>query len=508
VQLTAVDRQGEIAVSVNGVRSNSIPVPFLWAFAPSGTTGRLEVNPNRANSTRGVGLLSDQEGGVFALYAPFRDTGLFTDGIYLQRFDSAGARLLAQEAEGGIVIAPQRDASDGSLSGATAQPADGTNLHLTWGRRLDPVLTSNYTLCWQKRSVLGVKLGPSTQGTAQADYCQPLTTFGASPTFFSAVLATVSDGVGGFFATFTGTLSLQSRMVARFNSDGQKIFEVTVATPTQEAQAPVVVTLAGGDLLLLTLDSNSKLRAQRYSKSNGAELWAAGGVIVSDAVGSVDFATVRTITNDDGGASLFFFVNNGAASRFVGQKLNDAGATQWGTSGTNLSAQVTAGNPRSLAAIPIAGGAVVFAYSSASYLRIGKLLADGTVPVSPSFIAEVPIAIDGAANVQEGVSLAADGAGGVYATWLDCRFDDGGSCNPSYYQVFGQRFSANLAQAWTAGGVQLTFDLNSSASYSGVVSLGSLGAFLATSAVLTPPSPISGAARGVTFLRRLTPSGR
>jgi hypothetical protein len=201
---------------------------------------------------------------------------------------------------------------------------------------------------------------------------------------------------------------------------------------------PAIDSDAAGGAFVAYGGNSSQPRAQRVNAA-GAPQWGADGVQLTNASSTMrDPAIVRDI-NGAGGAIVVWRQDNGAGGLpdIYAQKVNAAGAIQWGPTGVAVT--MSSMNSETLPALVSdgAGGAFITYFNGTSGCRIQRLNSSG--------VSQWPTtSLSGISNNRR-PAIVADGSGGAIVAWA--------SGNNG---IFTQRVSSLGDKLWSPGaGVQL-----------------------------------------------------
>lgn len=217
-------------------------------------------------------------------------------------------------------------------------------------------------------------------------------------------------------------------------------FNVPISTAPGAQRVPQVVPDGtGGAIIVWWTESGGILDdiyAQRVDAS-GAPQWTANGVPV---VSSSQIETTFGIVSDGAGGVIVTWPQyTGPTTLEVrAQRLNAAGAQQWGAGGVTVGAT---GNYPAIASDGL-GGAILFWRDSrvADEIYAQRIDATGTSQWTAN-----GVAVCTAAGTKINPRVVADGSSGAIASWIDYR-----GANPN---VYVQRMDATGTPLWTADGV-------------------------------------------------------
>ncbi len=307
----------------------------------------------------------------------------------------------------------------------------------------------------------------------------------------------VSDGAGGALVAWHDARPTEPSggvcYAQRVNATGVSQWALNgVALSTtgdlSDPPAPAIASDGAGGAFVAYGGSSSQPRVQ-WVNAAGVPQWGPNGVQLTNAVTTTrDLGLVRDI-GGVGGAIVVWrqFNGTGGTSDIYAQKVDAAGATQWGSAGAAVT--TTNMNNENLPVIVSngAGGAIVAWFNGTGGCRVERLSATGlgqwgtTILSNASNNRRPAIVTDGAGGAvvgwasgntgifvqrvssvgdklwsptNAGVLLSADGnqctmipdgAGGAIVTWQDFR-------TGSNYNIFAQKLNGAGATQWVANG--------------------------------------------------------
>lgn len=264
-------------------------------------------------------------------------------------------------------------------------------------------------------------------------------------------LVACSDSAGGAIVAWTDARSgTQSDIYAqRVSAAGTVPWTangVAVCTYAQNQRFPCITADGAGGAVIAWEDfgsaTNYDIYAQRVNAA-GTPLWNSNGAFACLATGD---QTDPTIAMDGNGGAYVAWsdLRSGSAltSDVYAQRLNDAGAAQWGTGGIGVCA--AANSQGEQAAIADGAGGVILAWAD---YRSGDLDiyaqrcgADGVAQWGANGRAVCTIA-----SSQTGPELVSDGSQGAVLAWYDFR--NGNT------DLYAQRVNSAGTALWTTNGV-------------------------------------------------------
>jgi hypothetical protein len=346
-------------------------------------------------------IASDDAGGAIVTWQDGR--GGWID-IYAQRVSAAGAVLWASD---GVAICM---AVDNQFTPAIVPDGTGGAIVAWYDRRN----VSSIDVYAQRISAAGV-----VQWTANGVALCTGTVF----PYDSPVI--VPDGAGGAIVAWQDSRNGSSNLdifAQRISAGGTVQWAtngVAVCAAAGVQDVPAMVSDDAGGAVLLWRDARTgstiDLHAQRISAA-GAVQWSANGVALCSATADLRFPV---ITSDGaGGAIAAWYDSRTGGYDVYAQRISAAGAVQWTASGVPLC--TASGEQQYPAIVPDgAGGAIVVWHDSrtGTYdIYIQRISAAGAVQWAAD-----GLALCTAHNIQEYPAIAADGAGGAIAAWMDGR---------------------------------------------------------------------------------------
>ena len=337
---------------------------------------------------------------------------------------------------------------------------------------------------------------------------------------------TVSDGASGVIVAWhdsrptvaAGGVCFAQRVSAAgvplWTTDG-----VALST-TGDAGLPVIVSDGAGGAFVAYAGNTSQARAQ-WVNAAGVPQWGADGVALSNSASSKRDLAIAPDINGAGGAIVAWREDNatGGTSDVYAQKVNAAGAVQWGVSGSPVTATNMNSESRPALISDGAGGAILVwlfgGGARAQRLNSSGVLQWGTTNLTATTNNNVPVIVpDGAGGAvmcwagggifaqrvssagdrlwnpaNGGVTLATtgtlptmipDGSGGATVTWQDLR--SGTNSN-----IYAQRVSPLGVPQWVANGVEVCFFSDDQLSPT-IISDGGTGAIISWFDARTPAS--------------------
>lgn len=257
----------------------------------------------------------------------------------------------------------------------------------------------------------------------------------------------VPDGAGGAFVCWhdyrSGELDIYAQRldpqgVPLWSSDGVPVCKATgfqwYPRIVADGSGGAIVTWSDG-----RADSTGDVFAQRLTPQ-GAPVWAIDGIAICTEAGAQSYPV--PVADGVGGAVVVWSDRRGADLDLYAQRINANGATQWTAGGVVVCG---AGGDQESASVvaDFSGGALVAwldhrAGSSEIYAQ--RVTGGGSAAWTAN-----GVAVCTSLGVCESPVTAADGAGGVIASWADGRGAD--------FDLYAQRLNATGGPQWTANGV-------------------------------------------------------
>ncbi|MGD1047795.1 MAG: FlgD immunoglobulin-like domain containing protein [Candidatus Krumholzibacteriaceae bacterium] len=254
-----------------------------------------------------------------------------------------------------------------------------------------------------------------------------------------------SDGGGGAIITWadnrSGNYDIYAQRVDASGAVQWAANGVAICTATGDQYYPTIVSDGAGGAIVTWEDYGLYVHAQRVNAS-GAVQWAAGGVVLSTALG---YQQNSRITSDGAGGAIATWQGfNGNDLDVYAQRVDASGAVQWTTAGVAL---CTAAGDQEHPAITSdgAGGAIVTWDDMRGDQNIYAQRVDAAGAVQ--WTAD-GVALCAAAGPQQYPAIASDGAGGAIVAWMDERI-------VGTWDVYAQRVDALGAVQWIANGMPL-----------------------------------------------------
>jgi len=260
-----------------------------------------------------------------------------------------------------------------------------------------------------------------------------------------------SDGAGGAIITwydYRNNFSTPDVYAQRVNSAGVVQWladgiEIAVIQGTQIGQR--ILPDGAGGALIVWLDFRSLTHYDVYAQrvnSAGAVQWGANGTAISTATG-LKF-NLEMISDGSGGAIATWQDHRSTSGDIYAQRVSSAGIAQW----VGDAAVCTDASSQDYPTIATDGahGAVISwedGRVSGTEIYAQRINATGTAQWTAN-----GVAVCAASGAQDRTGTASDGAGGAVVVWQDRRSGD--------YDLYAQRISAAGVTQWTPNGIAVT----------------------------------------------------
>jgi FlgD Ig-like domain len=369
-------------------------------------------------------IVSDGAGGAILVWSDQR-SGAATPDIYAQRVNAGGD---PQWTLNGIQVTDN--------SGADIQPAvisDGAG---------------GAIIAWQNGALNGIIYAQRIDATGSRLW--PKINEGVAVTFsgFAEIPDLAADGSGGAIVTWrdsrSGNLDIYARRVdssgvPQWTNDG-----VALCTAANDQYFPGIVSDGAGGAIIAWTDERAgfDIYAQRVNAS-GAAQWTGNGVLLGATIDSLD---PNPLVADGAGGAIVTWDTDPVNLNIAAQRVNAAGAAQWGGGVLVCTATNLQGSPR-IAPDGAAGAIITWqdlrtgtnrdlyaqhlnASGAPQWLANGVALTSGTVQ------AEFPF-------------ILSNGTGGAVVAWQDYR---SGAANRD---IYARGITASGHLSWPADGTPL-----------------------------------------------------
>lgn len=384
-------------------------------------------------------IMPDGSNGVIVAWLDFRDNWKTPDG-YAQRINSSGA---PQWTPNGVKVIPALGFVDAGVS------PDGTGGVLaTWSK---DGLVDRDIYAARLTSIGALPAGWPASGILVCDAAEdqdaPQVTVGAAG---EAIIAW-QDGRAGGGATNIYAQRLSPLGAAQWAPNGVQV-DASLTNPTE----PFVATDAGGGAFVFWLDfGGSDYLVGQHLDAAGTKQWAPGGLGVSGS-GIAD-GLQAGVPDGAGGSILAWSESPGTVPSIRAQRLNSAGAAQWGVSGTSVVSLANT-NPNLWDIVPTGTGGAYFIWEdsrAANFADTPDIYAQlvnttGVVQWTPN-----GLGVCTSAAAQGGPVGALDVSGGLLVAWQDQRFFDIDIFVQRYTTMAVPTFGANGQAVFSNPGVQV-----------------------------------------------------
>ena len=256
----------------------------------------------------------------------------------------------------------------------------------------------------------------------------------------------VTDGAGGAIATWSdyrnGNYDIYAQRISASGVVQWATNGVALCTATGDQGGATIVTDGAGGAIVTWADyrnGNDDIYARRIL-AGGTVQWTVDGVALSAATG--DQYSPAIVSDGVGGAIVAWSDWNSGNPDVYAQRVNAAGAVQWGANGVTL---CIAGGDQSFPAIASNGasGAIVTWVDRRNgnpdiYAR--RVNASGSAQWGPD-----GVALCTNTGSQAEPRIVADGTGGAIVAWSDARSDAD--------DIYAQRINDSGVSQWTSNGV-------------------------------------------------------
>jgi hypothetical protein len=363
----------------------------------------------------------DGSGGVYIAWADTRDGN---GDIYLMRVTNAGLPF-------------------------TGWPSAGVPVCTAVGDQFEPFIVSDdaggvivawldFRAHWSKPDIYVQRIAPSGAALWVANGVSAI-----QQIFLGGALHLAPDGANGVllaWATmgvadldiFATRVNSAGSLAAGWTAGGNLVSDLA----GDQIEPKVASDGAGGAILAWVDNSNTEARAQRLDGS-GAEQWAAGGEIID---GQDDVVDPYPIPDGSGGAFVFWV--DDITGTIFGQRLNSSGAGQWPAGGVDVGGINAVSD---IVVVPDGTGGSIMAWNE-STIGIERLSAQRVDAAgAPQWGADGVSLVSFPGISAELGDIAAD-AGAATFVWQDRR--DG----PNEPNLFAQHYTAAGVRSWSSNG--------------------------------------------------------
>jgi len=396
--------------------------------------------PGSQESPSVVGL---DGGGVIVAWADRRGDDY---DIYAQRLDTQGRETWTR---GGVLVCAAD--YDQQFPAVTVDGAGGAIIVWQDGRLGDDGL-----------QIFAQRIGANGAVAWQADglpVCSYAAGLNDPPSAFSHVVE--SDGAGGALIAWRDTRSdpvtgNTEIFVQRINSSGAPIWTVNgvkvlgFAATKWATRNPIIASDGAGGAIVAWQDarnsaaSSNDLYAQRVTAA-GAVSWTTNGVAVCTASGDQGYPDMVAV---GGGVVLTWEDKRSGSYDIYAQRLDSAGAVQWGTNG-----RLVCNSPndqRTPRVVSDGAGGVVLAWTDKRSSALStdvyaqRLDATGTALWTTN-----GLAVCTALGSQTRVRMCPSYSSATILTWMDTRNE----ASVALYDIYAQMLDGTESAKWTADGV-------------------------------------------------------
>lgn len=285
----------------------------------------------------------------------------------------------------------------------------------------------------------------------------------------------ISDGSGGAFICWETD---EEVLVQHINSAGAKTWAAGGVSMSTTASSGFICGDGAGGIIVTWGDYRDDMveaRPVTYSQhvdNTGAKTWAAGGVLIENALG---FSTSIGILADGNGGAIIPIIDtrnsnyDAVADEYdnfdiYAQRINSSGVVQWGAAGVSVCTQTKNQNYEAYNLVSYiipdgSGGAVICWEDYRNDANNGNASPYNTdvfcQRINASGVAQWTtngVALCTASGIQDNINLMPDGTGGIVATWYDER---------NNFRVYAQKIDGLGAVKWAANGIAIINETNS-----------------------------------------------
>jgi len=258
----------------------------------------------------------------------------------------------------------------------------------------------------------------------------------------------ISDGAGGAIITWQDRRDFTNGIFAqRIASDGTVQWTangVTVASENEHQQAPSIAPDGSGGAIIAWEDRRNgdwDIYGQRLNAS-GAAQWTAGGIPICDS--GLNQTTARVAEDGSGGAVVAWSDRRSTVDFDIfAQRVDAAGAVQWGT-GSPVGAWM--GDQTECRLIHIGSGETIVTWIDKRSGPTSDIYAQKVNAAGAAQWGFTGLAICAAAGDQDNVRIVSNGTGGAFISWDDERKGTTDS------DICAQSVGSDGTPFWTADG--------------------------------------------------------
>ena len=386
-------------------------------------------------------LMPDGSNGVIVGWTDFRDNWISPDG-YAQRVNASG---VPQWTANGVKVV-----SGILVNDATAVP-DGTGgLLVAWsgaGAVDKDIFATRLT------NTGALAAGWSTSGTlvcgSAADQVSAVVTRDGTG---GAIIAW-EDARGGTGQTHVFAQRLNASAVEQWAANGIQIDAALLSS----AALPTICSDGGTGALVFWFDSSSPdmIVGQRLDSGGNAQ-WTAGGLGVGGS-GAVD-GEIAAVADGLSGAIVSWRESPGAIASLRAQRVNSAGAEQWGVSGASV-VSIANSSPALTDVVPDGAGAAYFMWedlrNTGSPFDVPDIYAQRITSTGAVgwTLNGTPVCVS--SGGQMAATGALDGSGGLVVAWQDQRNFDTDIYAQHYTSAGAAQLAANGLAVFNNPGMQV-----------------------------------------------------
>jgi len=440
------------------------PLPFqnpqlLWAGDAQVSTVHEDNGVNgTAFSEPAVILLADGTGGAFVVWEADVE-----GQVLVQRIDFNGHRVWSAE------VNPAPNSPYMSVAAAALDGAGGIIVAWLDGRAGLCDLTFKGSC-----DIYAQRIDSTGKALWQLDGVPVVT---ATENQGTSGIALVSDGTGGAILGWEDARACCTIFAQRIDSTGTPVWAIdgvqvspdpTVVLGGIGAPPQIVPDGIGGAIvswwnIQVFPDEQPQTISLQKLNAAGSPMWASTGVTASLQVMSPNPSSERRyyqmVSDGAGGVIIAGNQNIDNATtterHVVAQRINTSGTSIWASGGVRVS---NATGPQAYPVLVSNNGGAIAAWRNCTDITFmncdiaaQKLDGTGQLLWGPQ-----GIPIVSAPNTQASLSMLADGSGGAFILWNDCRnFSDANACYLNM-DIYGQRLNANGQTLWQPDGFPIS----------------------------------------------------
>lgn len=268
-----------------------------------------------------------------------------------------------------------------------------------------------------------------------------------------------SDGAGGAIIAWADfrTGATADLFAQRVNGSGIVQWAadgISLSSAANNQTFPQLISDGSGGAIVVWEDNrtgSADIYAQRVNH-DGTVAWTIDGIPISAAANSQ--LSPQLVSDGSGGAIIVWQDHRNATTDLYAQRVNGAGAVQWGADGAAVTTAPDAQQSAALVSDGAGGAIIVWQDHRAgtnSDIYAQRIGGDGSVLWGAD-----SLAISTAAGNQQFPQLVSDGAGGAIAVWQDRRSGTD--------KIYAQRVNGAGTLQWSPDGVPLSTTANSQTS--------------------------------------------